>query len=185
MPGGQKENMAEIRIKRRTRRVRADEVSASGPGMAPEDMDSASFFSGDVPQTGFLASSAVFSSSSDFEALYAQALSGLARALGPALEDGSGGSLSAAAPAQGNGQADARDGLMNADTAKTKGSSSSVNGGPPGVTVNISGITIKSMEGADNTGGLARQIEDAIAQSIQRNASPIVAALKEVGAIKK
>ncbi len=119
--------------------------------------------------------------------LCAIALSGLADALSPVARDEFDRFLSAA-QTQDKAPVDAGD--MDADKGKRSGAGNNAGGGAPGITVNISGITIQSMNGADtenynsgdnNSGDLARQIEDAIAQSIQRNASPINTALKEAG----
>ncbi|MDA8325937.1 MAG: hypothetical protein M0033_06930 [Nitrospiraceae bacterium] len=51
-----------------------------------------------------------------------------------------------------------------------------------GTSVNISGpITIHGAANIDGVDGLASQLENAIAQSIQRNTSPITTALKQAG----
>ncbi|MDA8325092.1 MAG: hypothetical protein M0033_02625 [Nitrospiraceae bacterium] len=54
-------------------------------------------------------------------------------------------------------------------------------GSSGGVNVTINGITIQGATNIDGVDGLAAQLENAIAQNIQRNASPITTALKEAG----
>ena len=53
--------------------------------------------------------------------------------------------------------------------------------GSGGVTVNVSGITIQGTGNLSDVGSLADQLQTAIAESINRNSSPITAALKSSG----
>ncbi|MDA8090079.1 MAG: hypothetical protein M0Z61_07640 [Nitrospiraceae bacterium] len=114
---------------------------------------------------------------------YAQAQAGLAEAMNPDLSAEFGPSFADALQIQYEAQVNAYNDLMGIDLVKAPGSSNtSGNTGSNDVTVSISGpITIQGAGDLSNVTDLAGAIETAIALNIQRNASPITTALKEVG----
>ncbi len=113
----------------------------------------------------------------DIASAYAQAAAGLAEAQNPALETEFGAEFAQSLQVQYQAQVNAYQEMMGINTIG--GASSS--GGSGGVTVQISGITVNSTGNINDSGDLASQVETAIAQNIQRNASQITTALKQVG----
>ncbi len=119
-------------------------------------------------------------SSSDIAGSYAQAMSNLAlaNALHPDVAYSAGfvDSLRAQYQAQVNAYQEA----MGINTIKGGGpGGGGASGG--GINITINGVTIKGASNIDGVDGLATQLENAIAQNIQRNTSPITAALKQAG----
>ncbi len=121
--------------------------------------------------------------SPDLVSQYAQASAGLAEAMNPALEAEFGPAFAQSLQVQYQAQVNAYQEAMGIDTLYGGSGGSQTSGTTGGGTsVHISGpITIHGATNIDGVDGLASQLENAIAQSIQRNTSPITTALKQAG----
>ncbi|MDA8087424.1 MAG: hypothetical protein M0Z75_12055 [Nitrospiraceae bacterium] len=125
--------------------------------------------------------------SSDIVSQYAQAAAGLAEAENPALEGEFGPEFAQSLQVQYQAQVNAYQDLLGLNTiGGGYGAGVDAEGGltSGGVTIQISGITVNGAGNINGADDLASQIEDSIAQNIQRNASPITTALKEAGVTK-